>query len=683
MSAWRLLRLAILSLLALMPRVGTSAFIPENQRLRPTITIHVAPEGDDQGDGSAAHPYRSLTRAQQAVRAANESADVVVVLAGGWYRLTEPLRFAAIDGGQSGGKVTWRAADGAQPVIAGSFAVTGWRLHDAEKQIYVADIPVGVEARQLWVNDRLASPGVLELDRARITFDSDGMVIDDPQLDHLARLPGKRLEVHSTGWFTNRISPVRDIVGRKLLMQQPAWDNNTWGYDTLHAPVGAETSHLFLANSLSFVREPRQFYLDPDAGKLYLRPEPGTDIRAMRVEMPRLQYLLSVSGSHERPVRDLAFEGIRFSYTSWLAPSSDEGYADQQSGAFLKGLSPARPRDAIRTCVWGCREFETRRNDWSQMPAAVQVSAAERVSFDRIVFAHLGQIALGIGNNPDAHASGVGLGARSITVQRSVFTDLAGGAILAGGICRDAHHPPDPRMANRDVTIINNRIQTVSQTYRDNSAILSTYVDGVLILHNEISDAPYDAIDIGWGWGVNDPGGNPVYRDARRGYYDHPENLVYESPTLHRRARVAYNRIHHVKKLFHDGGAIYNLSASPDTVIAENYIHDIPERIGLYLDEGSRYVTIRNNVVDGAGVWLNVNTFADYWPLRATTDNLAVGNWFSTAKVTGGWDAYYDNRMEANVLVERGRWPAAARRVIENAGIQKSAGVVAYVSAAQ
>jgi len=45
--------------------------------------------------------------------------------------------------------------------------------------------------------------------------------------------------VQSTGWFTNRMSPVQSVAGRKLLMQQPAWDNNTWGYDALNAPVGA------------------------------------------------------------------------------------------------------------------------------------------------------------------------------------------------------------------------------------------------------------------------------------------------------------------------------------------------------------------------------------------------------------------------------------------------------------
>jgi len=211
----------------------------------------------------------------------------------------------------------------------------------------------------------------------------------------------------------------------------------------------------------------------------------------------------------------------------------------------------------------------------------------------------------------------------------------------------------------------------------DNSAILSTYVDGALILHNDISDTPYDGIDIGWGWGVNDAGGNPVYRTAQRGYYDYPANLTYDTATMHRRAFVAYNHIHDAKKLFHDGGAIYNLSASPDTVIAENYIHDIPQRIALYLDEGSRYITVRNNVVGGAGTWITVNTMDDYRPLRASTDNRAVGNWYTQAKVTGSWDSYNHNVLQDNVLVS-GDWPSAARAVIDNAGIEKQAGAVTY-----
>lgn len=656
-----------------------AAFIPENQRQLETVDYHVSPNGDDTGDGSEARPFKSIARAQRAVRSANNGANVVVVLADGVYRLSEPVNFSAADGGQAGTTVLWQAAANASPVIAGSLRVTGWQLHDAQRQIYVADVPVGTDSRQLWVNDRLVKPAAIEIGRASVEFSAEGMTLGDPQYDYLARLPAQsRIEVHSTGWFTNRMSPVRSIVGRKLLMQQPAWDNNTWGYDTLNAPVGADTSHLYLSNSLAFLTQPGRFYIDPDAGKLYLRPAAGTAIEQMRVELPRLQYLLAIAGTYGQPLRDLTFRGIRFSYTSWMGPSSNEGYADQQSGAFQRGIDPGRPKHAILSCRWGCLEFEKRRNDWSQIPAAVQVAAAERVVFDQVVFAHLGQIGLGIGNNPDAHAGGAGLGARAIEVQRSVFTDLAGGAILVGGVNRDAHHPSDARMANRDIVIRNNRIKTVSQVYMDNSAILCTYVEGALILHNDISDAPYDGIDIGWGWGTNDVGGNAVYRDARRRYYDHPGNLVYDTPTLHRRVVVAYNRIHGIKKLFHDGGAIYNLSASPQTVIAENYIYDIPNRIGLYLDEGSRYLTLRNNVVEGAGVWLTVNTMDDYRPLRASTDNKAIGNWYTPAKVTGSWDAYNNNLAQDNQQVQKGAWPAAARKIIENAGIQTEAGAVAY-----
>src|SRR3546814_6895399 len=98
-----------------------------------------------------------------------------------------------------------------------------------------------------------------------------------------------------------------------------------------------------------------------------------------------------------------------------------------------------------------------------------------------------------------------------------LFTDLAGGAIVAGGVRRDAHHPSDPRMINRQLTIVNNLIRSVSKDYSDNSAILSTYVDGAQIVHNDISDMPYDAIDIGYGWGMHDAGGNPNYRTRKIG----------------------------------------------------------------------------------------------------------------------------------------------------------------------
>jgi hypothetical protein len=655
----------------------------DERKPAPVVALNVAPDGDDAGDGSAAHPFRTLERAQAAVRSRSAAADVIVTLADGIYRLDKPLVFRVEDGGQEGHMVTWRAAPGAHPVISGGVAVTQWQLHDKARGLYVARVPAGTDARQIWVDDRLAPRARIAVDRAKVTFDTQGVTLP---ADVVASLRGidqpDRLEVEGTGFFTNRVAVVQAVRGNRLEMKQPGWINNIWGYDTISKPVSPEHARLFLANALPLVREAGQWYLDPRQGRLYLKSPAGADPARMRVELPRLDHLVSISGTPERPVRDLTFTGLRFSHTSWLGPSSPEGYANQQSGAYLTGATAGYPADPIGTCSWGCRTFETRRNDWAQIPAAVQVSAAERVTFDGNVFAHLGQVGIGIGNDAATHASGTGLGARSIVVSRNVFTDLAAGAIVAGGIGRSAHHPADPRLADRNITISNNRIRSVSKVFKDNSAVLSTYVDNALILHNDISDVPYDAIDIGWGWGLNDQGGNPIYRIAERGYYDHPANLIYETPTLHRNTIVAYNRIHGAKQLFEDGGAIYNLSASPGTVIAENHVFDIPGKIALYLDEGSKHIVVRDNVVDGAGRWLNDNTVKASHPLRVTYGNRATGNWHNSEGIGGVWDAYGDNLILDDHPVKGSAWPADARRVIDNAGIEAKAGPVAYGDAA-
>jgi hypothetical protein len=643
------------------------------------VVIVVSPTGNDSGSGSRLLPFLTLERAQQAVRQSNSGHDVMVELADGVYRLTKPLVFTAQDGGQNYHRVTWTAAANAHPVLSGAIPVTGWKLYDKERNIYVADTPAGLDARQLWVNDKLADRASIEIKRSDISFTAQGIVFNDARYNYLAKLPNQnRIEIDATGFFTKRVSPVDHVEGRTLVMQQPAWNNNIWGYDTITKPFGPQYAQLFLANSLAFLTKPGQWYLDPKQGKLYLRPPDGVSMDHIDVELPRLTVLMAIGNSLDAPVHDLTFRSIRFSHTTWLGPSSSEGYASQQSGSYLAGRAPLYPADAFTSCAQGCPAFESMRNLWKQAPASIQVAAASMISFDQDVFAHLGQYALGIGNNPDETLTSAGLGTSDIHITRCVFTDLAGGAILAGGVSRDAHHPDDPRMINRQLLIENNRIQSVSEDYLDNSAILSTYVTGALILHNDISDVPYDAIDIGYGWGYEDAGGNANYRVFQHGY-DFKDNPVYDTPTTHRDVVVAWNRIHGAKKLFHDGGAIYNLSASPGTMITENYIFDNNRHIALYLDEGSRYITVRNNVVDDpGGEWLNVNTAHHAYPLRITVDNTASGNWHNGTKVGGMWTSYQNDLILDDHLIENNNWPAEATDVMKNSGIEPSAGPVAY-----
>lgn len=635
------------------------------------IIISVSPDGSDDGDGSAARPLATLEQAQLAVRRISRDHDVTVSVADGTYRLKAPLRFSAADGGQNGYTVRWEAAPGAHPILSGGTQVGGWKLADKDRGIWSADIAHGIDPRQLWVAGHMAPRAAIRAPRQAFQFHDWGIEIVDPAWRFLGQLPDQhRIEVESTGWFTDRHAMVDRIEGNRIIMQQPGWRNNLVGYDTFARSVWGDSAGLFFANALALLRQPGQWFADPAAGKLYYKPKAGEDMRRIEVVLPRLEALVSIAGSYDDPVKDLQFNGLSFRHTSWLLPSGPEGYASQQSGSFLAGVWAGYPDDPIRDCSWGCWAFEAMRNKWRQQPAAVQVAAATRVTFDHDEFTQLGQIALGIGNNPDANESGVGLGASAIEVRRSRFTDLAGGAIMVGGVRPDAHHPSRPEMAVRDILISNNYVHTVSQHYREQAAILVTYVSGAVIWHNDVSDAPYDGIDVGWGWGTNDPGGSAAYLTANRGYYDQPGNLLYTTPTILRDTVVVGNRVHEVKQWFPDGGAIYHLSADPGALIAENYVYNVIDGIALYLDEGSRYVTLRNNVISNVGVWLNLNSQDGMAPRRTAMDNEAVANWYDSGRRTGSWTPYLNNRDVNNTLTPKDAWPAEARAVIDRSGIE-------------
>ncbi|WP_457354493.1 hypothetical protein [Sphingomonas sp. UYP23] len=307
------------------------------------IVLAVSPSGSDDGDGSAARPFATLARAQDTVRRLNGDHDVTVQLADGVYRLKAPLRFTAADGGQRGFTVRWEAAPGAHPVVSGGTPVTGWTLADRKRGIWVADIPHGVDPRQLWVGGHMAPRAAVRAPRTAFRFDKSGIEIVDPAWRSLARLPDQtRVEVEATGWFTDRHAMVARIDGDRIVMQQPGWRNNLVGYDTFARSVWGDNAALFFVNALAFLREPGQWYADPAAGKLYYKPAAGEDMARLDVVLPRLERLLSIAGSYDATIKDLQFRGLSFRHTSWLLPSGPEGYASQQSGSFLRAIRKIR-----------------------------------------------------------------------------------------------------------------------------------------------------------------------------------------------------------------------------------------------------------------------------------------------------------------------------------------------------
>ncbi|GAA1595654.1 right-handed parallel beta-helix repeat-containing protein [Actinoplanes couchii] len=82
------------------------------------MALHVATTGDDDADGSAAQPFRTINRAAAVAR----PGDTVTVHAGEYREWVKPRR-----GGLSDSRrITYQAAPGEHVVIKGSERVTGW-----------------------------------------------------------------------------------------------------------------------------------------------------------------------------------------------------------------------------------------------------------------------------------------------------------------------------------------------------------------------------------------------------------------------------------------------------------------------------------------------------------------------------------------------------------------------------
>ncbi|MCX5269460.1 DUF1349 domain-containing protein [Streptomyces sp. NBC_00199] len=622
-------------------------------------TLYAAPNGT--GTACSVSQPCSLTQAKTNVRAANGSmtGDITVELADGTYRLSAPLTFTSADSGTGGYTVTWKAALGAHPVLTGAQKATGWTVQDSTKNIWKASVGTGFDTRQLYVDGVPAQRARSSISRSALTATTSGYTFTSSALSYLNSLanPG-RTEIHGIGSFTDRYAPVSGISNGTITMDQPAWDNNTFGYDTLTSPFRA--GPLYIENAYELLDTAGEWYLDTPTGTLYYKPLPGQSMSTADVEVPKLQSLISVGGTYSAPATHIAFSGLQFSGTSWLDPTTD-GYASQQTGAYLTGAW-ARPSDALTSCQSGCQLFEATRPHWEQMPSAVQVSAADHITFTGDRFTQLGQSGLGIGNDANAHTTGVGLGADTVTATGNVFTQDAGGGIVVGGLQADAHHPTDSRMTNQNITLSNNLIHDVALEYRDMSAILVTYVNGATVSHNEMYNLPYSGLTIGYGWGTNDIGGSQDY--VNRGLYNYQP--TYTTATTAANNHVTDNYIHDLMQQMNDGGCMYTLSASPGSTFERNYCHTNNNYFGFYHDEGSRNFTDTNNVFRNTGSWGHENSSSTNNTGALTQTDNWTGN--SSANITntnGRGDV-----VSGTVVVSNGNWPSGARTVMDSAGIQ-------------
>ena len=521
----------------------------------PVTTLYVAPTGDDGNAGTAAQPWRTLEKARDTVRGlnGNMSADITVILRGGEYVLPATVEFTAADSGSNGYSVIYQAAAGERPVLTGGQPITGWTAVGGG--IYKAAVPAGsAPFRQLYANGsraiRARTPNAGAYHQV-VGWDLGGRTIEiaASEISDWQRLG--QVEVVILGLGVNqgnlRIGGFGVVGGSAFVTASEP--ERTRIFEQVYPPKVSRP--YFFENALEFLDAPGEWYLDTTAGEVYYMPRAGESVGTLAVVVPRdLETLVRVRGDLDTPVHHLQFVGLTFEHTTWLVPNGEGYVGDQASLVFTDPL----PEDQI-TSYPGIR-----------LPGAIHIEGAHHTRLERNVLRHLG-----------ASAVNYWVGTHDNEFVGNLITDVSGSGISVNLDLEG--NPADGRKISRNDVIRNNYIEKTGRDYYQTVGIMAAYTDGVVIEHNELHDMPYSGISVGWGWADQ---------------ANAAQNNV-----------VRYNRVWDVLNRMADGGALYTLSRQPGTVLAENYVFDIVrypwvgeyEINGIFMDEGSNLITVRDNVL--------------------------------------------------------------------------------------
>ncbi|GAA2353356.1 OmpL47-type beta-barrel domain-containing protein [Nonomuraea africana] len=298
-------------LLAATVAAGGLAVLSPTTALAADTTFHVAVDGDDAAEGTAAAPFRTIERAQRAVRQALPSATgpLRVHVGGGTHYLSAPLTFTPADSGTAAAPVTYVAAPGEQVVISGGRRLTpSWSTH--EGAVKVADIGAGLDFDELFLDgDRQVLARYPNVD-AKVAV-LDGYAADAISPARVARWKNPTTALvrglHQGEWGGNSFK-VTGVAADGAPVLQWVGDNNRGS--------GLHPEKRMVENVLEELDAPGEWFYDKSAGRLYLQPPQGVDLASVRVETAEREELIKVVGdSPAAPVHDITFAGFTFTQT--------------------------------------------------------------------------------------------------------------------------------------------------------------------------------------------------------------------------------------------------------------------------------------------------------------------------------------------------------------------------------
>lgn len=570
--------------------------------------IWISPKGSDFNDGTRQSPKATLTSALRQAREWRRTEDnriqggITIYMEGGTYAFHEPVFIRPEDSGTKESPTVIRSVGDEKVILSGGISINGWKK---QGKVWVADVPAfngrPLDFRQLWVNGKKAvrARDVEDFEKMNriCSVDEKNEILYVPAvsirrlIDNKGNLKAKYAEMvlHQMWCVANlRIRSV-EVQGDSAAIRFHQPESRIQFEHPWPRPMVTTNGHnsaFYLTNARELQDVPGEWYHDIDARKIYYYPREGEKMQEAEVIVPAVETLVRVEGTLDRPVCHIRFEKITFSYTTWMRPS-EKGHVPLQAGMYLTDgyrIDPKMQRNYLN--------HPLDNQGWLGRPAAaVRVVAARQIDFERCRFEHLGSTGL---DYEEAVQGGV--------VRGCLFRDIAGNGLLVGSFSPAAHethlpyNPADRREVCTQQQINNCYFTEIGNEDWGCLAIAAGYVGDVNIEHNEINEVPYSGISLGWGW--------------------------TQTVNCMRNNRVHANLIHHYAKHMYDVAGIYTLGSQPKSYVTENcvhsiykpgYVHDPNHWFYLYTDEGSSFITVRDNWTEGEKYLQNANGPGNVW----------------------------------------------------------------------
>ncbi|WP_432904126.1 RICIN domain-containing protein [Micromonospora matsumotoense] len=624
-------------------------------------TYYVAPDGSDTNPGTLQSPFKTLQRARDAVRTVNVNmtGDIQVYLRGGRYPVTSTVEFGAGDSGSNGYRVLYSAYPSETPVLDGGVPVTGWTQHSGN--IWKAPLDRANKLRALYVNDKRAfmasktigSAGCygtynITAGQAAWAWESgsqcDGAKYNLNDFPAVAR-NADDIEIETATTWTTAIVGVRQVTtssdgaNRVALFQQPGAAIAQGSFNG-NAQVGG--SHKVM-NAYEFLDAPGEFYFDKGSKTLYYYKSSAENMSTASVFAPNnVTTLLRVAGtSTSSHARNITFSGLTVQHSDWnLVNVAGSSFKQAQQGN-------------VSATAYAKRNFhDYYYRNIDVTPGIVQVDNADGIRLERNRVQHTGINGINMVND-----------VQNSQLIGNFTNDVAGSALTVG-------HPQhvyigDGTSTNREkwlpqveglpknIDIKNNYLYDSAVLFNGHSPISAYFVDTLTVQRNRIEKSPWSGITLGWGWWNFDGSSGSIAPNR--------------PTTTARNNTISYNHIIDTVQRLSDTAPIYTLGAQPGTTITNNYLQGVPSghKYGLHPDEGSAYMTFRDNVlsVDKNITWMiNSDDFGRKHDLSITQIYGPIN------KVS---NKNLPNSTVSDILVSSDYvWPAPAYAIAANSGLE-------------